>query len=149
MTVGYDDRNFINEVANKIWYIEDQQIKAYPGSYSEYENWQDRKLEALVKKETSKPEIIKKSTKPKVGTNSKNRISNLKKRLKSIEDEIDQIERKITEIEEQLSDPNVYANLDRLSEVNRIYDEHKKHLEDKNKIKIAHLNMIITILDLI
>jgi ATP-binding cassette subfamily F protein 3 len=30
------DRHFISQVANKIWYIEDKQIKIYPGSYSEY-----------------------------------------------------------------------------------------------------------------
>jgi ATP-binding cassette subfamily F protein 3 len=30
------DRHFISMVANKIWYIEDHQIKEYPGTYEEY-----------------------------------------------------------------------------------------------------------------
>ncbi len=30
------DRHFISQVANTIWYIEDQQIKVYPGTYEEY-----------------------------------------------------------------------------------------------------------------
>jgi ATP-binding cassette subfamily F protein 3 len=34
------DRFFVSEIANKIWYIEDEQIKEYPGTYDEYEIWQ-------------------------------------------------------------------------------------------------------------
>lgn len=30
------DRNFIEEVSNKIWYIEDQKVHSFPGKYSEY-----------------------------------------------------------------------------------------------------------------
>ncbi len=30
------DRHFISKVANKIWYIEEKQIKEYPGTYAEY-----------------------------------------------------------------------------------------------------------------
>lgn len=30
------DRHFLSKVANKIWYIENQQIKEYPGTYDEY-----------------------------------------------------------------------------------------------------------------
>ncbi|MGB5979652.1 MAG: ABC-F family ATP-binding cassette domain-containing protein, partial [Cyclobacteriaceae bacterium] len=33
------NRHFINEVANKIWYIEDREIKEYPGTYKEFVYW--------------------------------------------------------------------------------------------------------------
>lgn len=33
------DRHFVTQVANKIWYIEDQQIREYPGDYTAYEYW--------------------------------------------------------------------------------------------------------------
>ena len=33
------DRHFVSHVANKIWYIEDYQLKEYPGTYDEYEQW--------------------------------------------------------------------------------------------------------------
>ncbi|MDE1152223.1 MAG: ABC-F family ATP-binding cassette domain-containing protein [Micavibrio sp.] len=40
------DRYFLDNIANKIWYIEDQKIKEYPGTYAEYEIWNaKRKLE--------------------------------------------------------------------------------------------------------
>jgi ATP-binding cassette subfamily F protein 3 len=34
------DRHFVAEVATKIWYIEGNQIKEYPGTYEEYAYWQ-------------------------------------------------------------------------------------------------------------
>jgi ATP-binding cassette, subfamily F, member 3 len=34
------DRHLVAQVATKIWYIEDKQIKEYPGTYEEYAYWQ-------------------------------------------------------------------------------------------------------------
>jgi ATP-binding cassette subfamily F protein 3 len=40
------DRYFLDNVANKIWFIEDQKIKQYPGTYAEYDEWNaKRKLD--------------------------------------------------------------------------------------------------------
>ena len=33
------DRYFLDNVANKIWFIEDHKIKQYPGTYAEYDEW--------------------------------------------------------------------------------------------------------------
>ena len=40
------DRHFISQIANKIWYIEDEQIKVYPGTYEEYEYWMSQRVKA-------------------------------------------------------------------------------------------------------
>lgn len=34
------DRYFLSRIANKIWYIENKELKEYPGSYHEFEVWQ-------------------------------------------------------------------------------------------------------------
>ena len=39
------NRHFVSQVANKIWYIEDKQIKEYPGTFDEYEYWRKKKAE--------------------------------------------------------------------------------------------------------
>jgi ATP-binding cassette, subfamily F, member 3 len=36
------DRHFVAQVATKIWYIENKQIKEYPGTYEEYTYWQQQ-----------------------------------------------------------------------------------------------------------
>src|SRR5882724_6822757 len=41
ITVSHN-RHFVNQVANKIWYIENHQIKEYPGTYEEYEYWRKK-----------------------------------------------------------------------------------------------------------
>ena len=38
------DRFFVSEIANKIWYIENEEIKVYPGTYDEYETWQEQRI---------------------------------------------------------------------------------------------------------
>eukprot|EP01132_Coremiostelium_polycephalum_P000233 gene233-311_t len=37
------DRHFVEQIANKIWYIEDKKIKEYPGNYEAYEYWKQQK----------------------------------------------------------------------------------------------------------
>ena len=37
------DRYFLDNVANKIWFIEDHKIKEYPGTYQEYDEWNARR----------------------------------------------------------------------------------------------------------
>ncbi|MGB0356778.1 MAG: ABC-F family ATP-binding cassette domain-containing protein [Cytophagales bacterium] len=39
------DRHFIQGITNKIWYLENKQIKAYPGNYDEYSYWLKQKTE--------------------------------------------------------------------------------------------------------
>ena len=47
------DRYFVKEVANKIWWIEDQQIKEYPGTYEEFVWWKEKNQSKT--QQTSKP----------------------------------------------------------------------------------------------
>ena len=49
------DRFFLSSVANKIWWIEDQKIREYPGTYDEFEIWQ----ESLKEKTGGKKEAVK------------------------------------------------------------------------------------------
>lgn len=130
------DRHFISEVANKIWYIEDQLIKEYPGTYTEYENWKKTTLNNQItviqnKKSGSKPKK-KKNTTNNSGSQISINLSKLKKKLESIEKEIESLEKEITQIEEKMSDPDVYSNLEKLAEANKQYDTLKRSLENKN-----------------
>src|SRR5690606_14403019 len=38
------DRYFLDNVANKIWFIENKEIKEYPGTYQEYEEWNAKRV---------------------------------------------------------------------------------------------------------
>ena len=43
------NRHFVTQVANKIWYIEDKQIKEYPGTFDEYEYWRKKNAGAIAR----------------------------------------------------------------------------------------------------
>ena len=126
------DRYFISEVSNKIWYIEDQVIKEYPGTYAEYERWQaDRKQDS---KDAPSPKSQKKkpASTQKSGNGNKNEIANLKKSIDALENEIEDIEKKIGDAEAMLANPNIYSDAEKLQETNEQYNLLKKQLEQKN-----------------
>ena len=63
------NRHFVSQVANKIWYIEDKQIKEYPGTFDEYEYWKKKNAGAIA--EPAKQEKkVEAAPKPKPRTNS-------------------------------------------------------------------------------
>jgi ATP-binding cassette subfamily F protein 3 len=124
------DRHFISQIANKIWWIEDQQLKEYPGTYEEYNWWRsqqtDKKEEAAPAKMQSAVIEKPKAEKP----NNTNEDLLREKELKKIEEEITQFETKVKELEDQMADPSVYADQEKLQELNKIYLSDKSKLEE-------------------
>ncbi|RDC62589.1 ABC-F family ATP-binding cassette domain-containing protein [Adhaeribacter pallidiroseus] len=135
------DRYFVENVANKIWYIEDYQLKEYPGTYHEYEYWQEQREKNEKKAGTaaSKPVEIKptpaKAAPANTSGNQANLQQDLKKmnqQLKDVENQISSLESKQTALESQLADPKIYGNPNQLREVTQQFESIKKQLEEKN-----------------
>ncbi len=92
------DRYFVSNIANKIWYIEDHEIKEYPGSFDEYETW-------MATRETSKPVSIKAAVKAKPELAPvEAKTPNQAKQIEKLESEIMEIENRIAAIEVQMVD---------------------------------------------
>ncbi|MBK5278170.1 MAG: ABC-F family ATP-binding cassette domain-containing protein [Bacteroidia bacterium] len=128
------NRYFVNQVANKIWYIEDQQIKEYPGTYEEYEFWR-KKNEAGA----STPQPAKKSEvkvkKPIPGNNenpNQKKIKSLEQELKKIEESINKVQTEKSAIELELAKPEVYANIEKLAEAQKVFEKVATELETHN-----------------
>ncbi|MCK5207840.1 MAG: ABC transporter ATP-binding protein, partial [Cyclobacteriaceae bacterium] len=121
--------------ANKIWYIDNQLIKEYPGTYVEYEIWRKKNQPSEQTSQDQKSDSTLKKNKNKTNSSElkiSNQISKLKKKLESVENEIEINEREISRIEEEMSDVEIYSNPDKLVEVNKRYENLKRILEDKN-----------------
>ncbi len=132
------DRRFISEVANKIWYIDDQIIKEYPGTYAEYEVW--KKNSAFEQKLIIQQNIIsensvkkKKKKSTVVQQQKSNNTSILESKLESQEQEIAHIEKEILKIEEEMAKEEIYTNPDKMAEANTSYKKLKTKLENSNK----------------
>ncbi|MFZ5971852.1 MAG: ABC-F family ATP-binding cassette domain-containing protein [Bacteroidota bacterium] len=104
------NRHFVSQVANKIWYIEDHQIKEYPGTYEEYEYWKkenEKKGLAAPAPPAPKKEVKKES--PVLSSESKEaQLTKLNKALKKAEEEVTKLEAEKSKLETTLGNPEVY-----------------------------------------
>src|SRR5699024_6325504 len=121
IVVSYD-RYFLEQVANKKWYIEDKTIKEYPGTYAEYEHSQKSKG---TKEEKSIPKKEKKKQQKPKDKNSKSLLQSKNRKLKQIEEKIETIRIEIKKIEERLNDTDLYENQEKLNELTRHYESLK------------------------
>ncbi|MBC7915228.1 MAG: ABC-F family ATP-binding cassette domain-containing protein, partial [Pyrinomonadaceae bacterium] len=93
------DRYFLDNVANKIWYIENQQIKAYPGTYAEYEEWQ-AKRPAVIEKPAAPLKKEEKTVDKSLQNDDKTKnLKKLNQTLQQLEDSISDLENDIRNIE--------------------------------------------------
>ncbi|CAN5558002.1 ABC-F family ATP-binding cassette domain-containing protein [soil metagenome] len=66
------DRYFLSRIANKIWYIENQELKEYPGSYPEFDEWLQQK-KTNEKNKGKEPKAAEKELKLTTNTKSEAR----------------------------------------------------------------------------
>jgi len=118
------NRHFVSQIANKIWYIEDHQIKEYPGTYEEYEYWKKKNEANAI---TVKPEIKTKTEKPvqqkpKTDGND-NQLKKLEKDLKKVEEEIGRLEKMKIDLEAEMSQPEVFSDFNKLQKIKENFDK--------------------------
>lgn len=109
------NRYFVSQIANKIWYIENKQIKEYPGTYEEYEYWRKKNEtgEEPVKREPPPP--VKKETAPR-NDNSEKKLKALNKELKQVEGKIELLESEKAALENEMAKPEVYSAFEKLKQ---------------------------------
>jgi ATP-binding cassette subfamily F protein 3 len=139
------DRYFVENIANKIWYIEDHQIKEYPGTYQEYEVWvEERGLQSAVsdkatvssappQKASQQPasngNAQKNNGKP-VSNEDAQKLKKAQKQIEELETTINNLEIKKVETEGKLGDPKIYNDSKALADLNRFYADLKQKLDN-------------------
>ncbi|MBC7418105.1 MAG: ABC-F family ATP-binding cassette domain-containing protein, partial [Pedobacter sp.] len=123
------DRYFLDNVANKIWFIEEEKIKQYPGTYAEYEEWNSKRVIPESKPIPVKM-VEKKKEEPKtVSQISTNQLKKLNEQLKKVELQVAELEQNVKQIEAELANEDVYGKADKLTEVNKRYLSTKQDLD--------------------
>lgn len=106
------NRYFIEKLANKVWWIEDQDVKEYPGNYSEYlykvQQSQNPSSSDKAKKKGQKT-VEDKSSKDswKRKNEREERIKKLQKKLDQIEEQIKNSQKHLKNLEVKLSSIDV------------------------------------------
>ncbi|MDX5348523.1 MAG: ATP-binding cassette domain-containing protein [Hymenobacteraceae bacterium] len=131
------DRYFVENVANKIWYIEDFQLKEYPGTYHEFEIFQEKREKERKKQEQQQPQqsSSKKSDQPKSNSqqNFGNELKAAQRQLEKLEQEVSELEQQQVKLETELAKPEVFGNPDKLLEVTSSFEKVKQQLEQKQE----------------
>ena len=118
------DRYLLDNVANKIWFIEDQEIKEYPGTYAEYEEWNSKRVYVPKVLNQAPKKEEKKEEKPKIPSENKgNELKKLNQTLQKLEQDIAELEKSVKDAEAELSKEEIYSDPEKLSEANRLYQQ--------------------------
>ena len=129
------NRHFVSRIANKIWYIEDKQIKEYPGTYDEYEYWRKKNLAngQATGEEAKKPKPEKKAEPVKEKTPSQDlQLKNLEKELKKTEERIEKLQIDKTRLESEMTLPEIYSDFGKLNVVQEKFNQVNKELNEAN-----------------
>ncbi|GAB3690787.1 ABC-F family ATP-binding cassette domain-containing protein [Spirosoma flavus] len=136
------DRYFVSQIANKIWYIEDEQIKEYPGTYDEYEWWMEERKEqesangTSGNKTQSAPKAsVAPSSEPRTTSNDDERkewqrtLKKLTQQAEESESKIAQLEDRKKRLETELADPTTYGDSKLMQAKNDEYHRVKTEID--------------------
>jgi ATP-binding cassette subfamily F protein 3 len=122
------DRYFLDNVANKIWFIEDQKIKQYPGTYAEYDEWNSKRiLEPKAALPTPQPK--KEPVKLQPSENKHQQLKKLNQDLAKMEENISALEKQVKDFEAKLADAKIYNDSNKLKETNAAYAQKQAELK--------------------
>lgn len=144
------DRFFVSQIANKIWWIENEEIKEYPGTFDEYEYWREKREEELKKNPPApKPQPAPKKVESEEKTASTNKqvsnnyIQKLRKNFEEYESKVVETKKKIASLELDFSNPEYSTDSKKIEEITRFYEAEKKALLHFEKEMEAILEELI------
>ncbi|MBE8720967.1 ABC-F family ATP-binding cassette domain-containing protein [Sphingobacterium pedocola] len=128
------DRYFLDNVANKIWFIEDKEIKEYPGTYQEYEEW-NAKRDIKPSNKTEKKVVKEEPKKQKIVPSEDNTklLQKKNKELAALENEISSRNQEVKDLELLLAKEEIYSDALKLQENTRKYNSTKAEYDQLQK----------------
>lgn len=133
------DRQFISEIANKIWYIENHQIKEYPGTYEEFAYWMQQKSNSNSTPAPSQPKKENpkldnhKSTQQNNSNQQNKELKQLQKELAKKEEEIEKLESEKKFLETEMAKPSVYGVVEKLEDYTQKFGKVDAQLQEYTK----------------
>lgn len=134
------DRYFISKTANKIWNIEDGEIKEFVGSYDEWHTWyndKQKREQAAAAKPAPAPKKEEKPVKPNPNNDQLNALrkeyQKQQKIFQKLEAEINKLKEQAAALEAKLADPSFYSNKQEFLRVDEEYRQHTAKLAQLNK----------------
>ncbi len=130
ITVSHD-RFFISQIANKIWWIEDEELKEYQGSYDEWKYYMAQRQKTLTTTapKTVKP-VVKVEEPASINTSNDKLKKQLQKQCDELEQQLEQLKKEKAEVENLIGDD---ANSERIGTLSEQYQKLEESIIGKNK----------------
>ncbi len=147
------DRHFISKAANRIWEIENYEIKDFAGGYEEWMEWKERKKTEAAKsnnlavkqqEKTAPPEEkqasdkqgssipVKQITNTAIDKELKKELQKQQKKLQQIEERIAALTQQKTALEAQLASPDIYSDKNKFLAAETGYQKNSEALAAAN-----------------
>jgi ATP-binding cassette subfamily F protein 3 len=136
------DRYFISQTANKIWEIEEQQVKEFKGTYAEWVEWKERmaKQDAARKKESVAPVTEAKAEVKSVAApvnnldrEQKKELQKLQRQFQKLEEDISKLNQKKASLELDLAHPDSYKDMDKFARLEKDYSTVQQQIKTAEK----------------
>jgi ATP-binding cassette subfamily F protein 3 len=133
------DRYFISKLANKIWNIENGEIKEFIGDYEEWNVFRAEKMKreqmaaaapkvVVVEKKEEKPKAIPKNDSK--ARELQKEYQKLEKQSQKLETDISLLKQSLSELEQKLADPGLYADKNAFQQTDEAYKKKSAQLID-------------------
>ncbi len=161
------DRYFISKTANKIWEIDNLQIKEFKGGYEEWVQWKERmakqeagnqKVKAVnkgkespvpVKNNESKSNVPTSDIRPQapshINKEAKKELQRVQKQFQQMEEKIAGLTTKKTELEASLIDPATYSDKTKFLEAEAAF---KKASDELSRLNAEYEKVFEKIMEL-
>ena len=132
------DRFFISQTANKIWEIEDGLIKEFKGTYQDWVEWNEREAsrnnKSKVESQKQKvEEVVVKIPIPSQQKIESKELQKIKRNFEKLEADIASLNNKKTTVELELSNPEIYTQQNKFTELESSYKKIQEDLSLCNK----------------
>lgn len=134
------DRYFISKAANKIWEIEDHQIKEFKGTYAEWVDWKERmakQREQKEVKEVTAPVVQQiseiKPAAPVLNREQKKELQKVQRQFNQVEEKIARLKEEKVKLEAALADPSTYSDKQKFAAAESAYKKNGEALELLNQ----------------
>ncbi len=127
------DRYFVNQTANKIWEIENYQIKEFAGTYDEWEKWKQerkssenesaKKKEVLIEKKPAEPANKKAANNISQNKEWQKELQKAQKLFQQLEEKIAALNKEKLKLESNLALPEIYLDRQKFIDAEKLYQQ--------------------------
>lgn len=137
------DRYFLEQIANKVWYIHNGQIKVYPGGYPEFvqqygeEFFLQQQQGGVEKKKggnkNSPATVVTPAARPAIDKEAKKQLQKLQRQLDDADIQLTQLKKEKAQLETEMAKPEVFTQANRLLELQKQLKRLEQQIESSNK----------------